>query len=547
MGPRELKKLWFALFVSCVMLLLDTVSGLAAGFLMGRFTDSVLRGSWDIRFLWLMSGTVAAAIVFGAINQQHWGRIQCNIAFELRKKTVEKINRLRYSWIEERSSGDVVVRLTNDLEQLTGFYGQFRGIFASFFIGSLSLALIVYIHPLLALGYLLFPSVSQWCIYTLSKANDPLFRKRQEYFGQVSAVSQELLNVFPEARAMGLEKYFAGKYRDKLRRFTNHLIVLDRRGCKTDALLETLDFLQTIVLLIVGGSMVFGGTISLGELLTAQIVAGNINNAVRSLNFFQLRQNLPAAWRIFEIWDEDEPLPVQQITKTDDDLVAFRHVTFSYPRRPEVTVLRDIDFSIKKGMKTAIVGPNGSGKSSVVKLLTGLYAPESGTVSLFSKNIAVIEQDTFLFSDTFARNISCGECAGDDRVVDAAGKAMIHDFICSTKEGYEGSCAAYGGQLSGGQRQRISIARAVYRNADIIILDELTSALDRETGTAVMKTLVKAFAGKTLIMITHALDLVQDFDRIYLMGNGELVNSGTHDELLRDELYRTLVTEGRHE
>jgi ATP-binding cassette subfamily B (MDR/TAP) protein 1 len=290
--------------------------------------------------------------------------------------------------------------------------------------------------------------------------------------------------------------------------------------------------------------MVFSGKISLGELLTAQIVAENINNAVKSLNFFQLRLNLPAAWRIFEIWDNDESSPVKQVTNiNENDTILFEHVFFSYPQRPEITVLRNINFLIKRVMKIAIVGPNGSGKSSILKLLTGLYVPENGNISMFSKDIAIIEQDTFLFSDTFARNISCGDCTCSDRVIDAAKKAMIHDFIFSTKEGYASLCAAYGEQLSGGQRQRLSIARALYRNADIILLDEPTSALDWETSMAVIQTLTRIFANKTLIMITHAINLIKDFDRIYLMQNGEIINSGTHNELLCDESYRNLVQE----
>jgi ATP-binding cassette subfamily B protein len=515
---------------------------------MGQFTDLVLESNWDISFLWLIAGTVGAAIAFGSINQWYWGRIQCNIAFELRKKTVEKVDRLRYSRIEAKSSGDIVVRLNNDLEQLIGFYGQFRSIFISFFIGFLSLGLIVYINPFLAFGYLLFPSICQWCIYVQSKANDPLFRKRQEYFGQVSAVSQEFLNHPLEIKAMNMEKYFTVKYHDILRRFTGHLIFLDKEACKTDTLLETLGFLQRIVLLILGGYMVFGGKLSLGKLLTAQIAAENITNAVKSLNFFQLRLNMPAAWRIFEIWDTDETPVTRQITGGDGhDLIVFDHVSFVYPGRPEITVLQDINFSIRRGMKIAIVGPNGSGKSSVVKLLAGLYAPENGVVSLFSKKIAFIEQDTFLFSDSFARNIACGDFSIDDKIIDAAKKAMIHDFIISTQEGYADSCAAYGGQLSGGQRQRISIARALYQDADIILLDEPTSALEGEAETALIKTLMEAFIGKTLIMITHALNLIQDFDRIYLMKNGEIVKSGTHKELLCDELYCALLQEDRHE
>ncbi|MDR0731593.1 MAG: ABC transporter ATP-binding protein/permease [Treponema sp.] len=541
----ELKRFRCALFFSCLLLLFSSLSGLGSGYLLGRFADSVLAAGGGVPFPWLLPVVIGAALLFDALNHWYWGRLQCHTAFELRKKTVEKMNRLRYSWIEAQSTGDAVVRLNSDLDQLLGFYGQFRTIFVSFLTGLLSLGLLVLINPLLALGYLLFPLAAQWCIYVWSGGMDPLFRKRQEYFGQLAAVSQEFLGVPLEVKAMNLEKNFIETYRDKLRVFTNHLLVLDRRGCKTDTALEAMGLFQAVSFLILGGFLVFAGKISPGELLTARIVAGNIDNAVKSLNFFQLRQVLPAAFRIFEIWDEDEAPAVGRLAEEDgEDAIVFDHVGFVYPRRPETEVLRNLSFSIRRGMKAAILGPNGSGKSSVLKLIAGLYAPTEGTVLVSGKRIAMIEQDTFLFSGTFSRNIACGEAVSGGRLTDAAKKAAIHDFIVSGKDGYAGEIS--GGALSGGQRQRLSIARALYRDAGIILLDEPTSALDRETETALMNTFREAFADKTVIMITHTPDLVRDFDRIYLMENGEIVDSGTHGELLRSGLYRALQ-ERHHE
>jgi ABC-type multidrug transport system fused ATPase/permease subunit len=221
-------------------------------------------------------------------------------------------------------------------------------------------------------------------------------------------------------------------------------------------------------------------------------------------------------------------------------------------------VLRDISLTIKAGQKAAIVGPNGSGKSSIFKIIAGLYEPNEGSVAVpagetAGTGIASVEQDTFLFSGSFSGNISLGsphvpdDPEGKRVLIDAAKKAMIHDFIESTEKGYISDYGAQGARLSGGQRQRLSIARVLYRNPEVILLDEPASALDRETADDIMAAVKTAFSGKTIIMITHSISLIQDFDVIFLLDNGRIADSGSHEHLLRNTLYSRLVQEGRDE
>jgi ABC-type multidrug transport system fused ATPase/permease subunit len=553
----EIRQFGGRLFVSCVLLLFSSVIGLACSFLIGKYTDSVLSGPGAGRYslLYWLAGLILASLVFSALNQYYWGRFYQQIAFELRKKTAGKMCRVGYPWIESQSAGDLTVRLNDDLSQLLNFYNQFRNNVSSFLIGILSFGYICYLNPLLAFGYLLFPCVMQIFLYFSSRALDPQFRKRQELFGGIAGCSQDFLNGVPEIKAMNLEKVFIAKYLDRVLRFTAHLIKLDKASSKTDTLLETLGFFQNILLLVLGGFMVFRGKITIGDLLVAQLLAGNISAAVKGLNFFQLRMGLASAFRVFELWDEKDAAG-RECVSGGEIVLALRNISFTYPQRPETVVLKDVTIVVKPNQKAAIVGPSGSGKSSIVKLLAGFYRPDRGTVSLFQNNagsLSMIEQDTVLFSDTFFNNIACGnpdflnfvnnEKSLEETVVNSAKKAAIHDFIISTEQGYKSNCSVHGANLSGGQRQRISIARCLCRNADIVLLDEPTSALDRENEAEVMKSLNDSFTGKTVIMITHNIDLIKDFDIIYLVSGGEVIDSGTYSHLLQNKHFCELARE----
>jgi ABC-type multidrug transport system fused ATPase/permease subunit len=550
---KEIKPFKRKLVLSCILLLFSSAAGLGGSLLIGRYTDAVLsgQGERDVLLLILLAAAVVLAIAFNAANQFYWGSLNQQIAFELRKKTVQKINRVNFSWLESQTSGDLIVRLDDDLNKTLGYVSQFRNMGVSILMGLLSFLLTCYINPFLAIGYVLFPVLMQTIIYVSSKKMEGQFRKRQENMGNVSACSQEYLSGVAEIKAMNLEKAYIKRYLDRVVVFITHLITLDKAGSRNDTMLEALGYFQSVLILILGGFMVFWGKITIGELLIAQLLSANVGAAIQGLNFFQLRMNLVSALRVFELWDEKEAPGGGRILDGEGNALALRHIDFTYPQRPGVKVLKDINMSVKPRQKAAIVGPSGSGKSSIIKLIAGFYPPDSGSIALSrgESNYAMIEQDTMLFSDTFYNNIACGNrdfYSGanlEELVTESAKRASIHAFIAATDQGYNSSCTAYGANLSGGQRQRLSIARCLCRDADIILLDEPTSALDKENEAALMRNLTDVFKDKTVILITHNLKLVQDFDIIYLLLNGEIVASGGHGDLLKNELYCQLLQE----
>jgi ATP-binding cassette, subfamily B (MDR/TAP), member 1 len=228
--------------------------------------------------------------------------------------------------------------------------------------------------------------------------------------------------------------------------------------------------------------------------------------------------------------------------------ISFRNVTFAYPERPDATVLRNVSLVIKEHECVAVVGKSGSGKSTIAALLQRLYEPKAGSVSIgkhdvteidakyLRDHVAVVSQQAFLFDATVAENIAYGaESVSDDDIQAAARAANVHDVIMSLPNGYQTVIGENASLISGGQAQRIQIARALVRPSRILILDECTSALDAVNEAAVMETIKHASVGRTTIMITHKLQLMQACDRVIVVQDGEIVEEGTYQELTQNK------------
>jgi subfamily B ATP-binding cassette protein MsbA/ATP-binding cassette subfamily B protein AbcA/BmrA len=266
----------------------------------------------------------------------------------------------------------------------------------------------------------------------------------------------------------------------------------------------------------------------------------------------QARLSLPGMKRLFEILSEPvEPRAREELIPGTDSVV-FKDVCFSYDG--EHKILDNISFSLEKGKSIALVGPSGGGKSTVLKLLCGFYFADSGSISVFGSSlnedsigslrqkIALVSQDSYLFPGTVAENIACG--AGDvpmERIIEAAKAANAHNFIVELKDGYDTRIGQEGSLLSGGQKQRISIARAVLKNTEILLLDEPTSALDAESEAAVQEALANFMKNRTSLVVAHRLSTIKNAHEVLVLDGGRIVERGTHEELIgSNTLYRKL-------
>jgi ATP-binding cassette subfamily B protein len=303
---------------------------------------------------------------------------------------------------------------------------------------------------------------------------------------------------------------------------------------------------------------VAGGTLSAGNLFTFLINTMQVASSLAALAelWTDVQRASGAAERVFELLHR-EPSIKAGGTKLDkvQGEVTFKGVTFAYPSRPDVTVLKDFDFKLASGEIVAIVGPSGAGKSTIASMLYRLYDPARGQVLLdghaydtldpewLRRQVGVVAQEPLLFSTSIADNIRYGRPDATDAEVEAAAKtANAHTFISGFPEGYATLVGERGIQLSGGQKQRVAIARAVLKDPRILILDEATSALDAESEHLVREALERLMQGRTTLVIAHRLSTVKDAHRVVVLEGGRVVQAGTHAALVGEEgLYRRLV------
>ncbi len=299
-----------------------------------------------------------------------------------------------------------------------------------------------------------------------------------------------------------------------------------------------------------------------GKLTTFIVYAAFISAAMGSLPdlYANIQKAVGSSERVLEILAEhgedvsinaEENLVKQKI----EGNVSFDHVNFSYPSRPEITVLKDVSFSAGAGQKIAIVGPSGSGKSTMASLILQFYHPQSGNITFDGKpadsfaltdirnQVAIVPQDVLLFGGSILENIAYGKLgASREEVIEAAKKANAHNFISNFPESYDTLVGERGVKLSGGQRQRIAIARALLRNPSILILDEATSSLDSESERLVQEALEILMKNRTSIIIAHRLSTIREADKIIVLDKGTITETGSHAELMHNEtgLYRYL-------
>jgi ABC-type multidrug transport system fused ATPase/permease subunit len=308
-----------------------------------------------------------------------------------------------------------------------------------------------------------------------------------------------------------------------------------------------------------GAHMVEDKLITFGDLTAFILYSTFVGSAMGSFAdlYAQIQKTLGASERVLEILDEksESEFDDMKITKKITGDLEFKDVSFQYESRKDVQVLHQVNFRAKAGKKIAIVGPSGAGKSTITNLILGFYNPSSGkllydgkdaseySITDIRQQCAIVPQDVILFGGTIKENILYGKVeASQSEIEEAARQANAHQFISEFPEGYETIVGERGIKLSGGQRQRIAIARAILKDPSILILDEATSSLDSESEKLVQESLEILMKGRTSIIIAHRLSTIREADNIIVLEKGRVVESGTHDELVKvtEGLYRHL-------
>ncbi|MFN6944533.1 MAG: ABC transporter ATP-binding protein [Cytophagaceae bacterium] len=474
-------------------------------------------------------------------------KVRTDMIYNLKKKLYSRIVGNDIAYFHEKKKGDILSVMSNDLQEVEY---------------SLVSELQVIKEPLLFIGYFIFLftisvkltllsliilPVSGFVIGTIARNLRKQSQQSQLYLGSVLTLSEETLSGLKVIKAFNAQK----AVNERFDKENNHLRGLVRSITNkrelASPLSEILGVMVAVTIIYVGSRFVFNDEISASEFITYIIIFSQVLNPAKAIShaITLIQRGLAAGDRVLSILDaEPKIVNAKNAVKVDyfNDSIEFKDVNFSFGTE---AILKNINLKIEKGKKVALVGPSGGGKSTLVDLIPRFYDVQEGEVLLDGKSIKEIEidslrnlmgivtQDPVLFNDTILNNIAFGiPGALREDVVQAAKIANAHNFIEQAENGYDTIIGDRGVKLSGGQRQRISIARAVLKNPPILILDEATSALDTESEKLVQDALNKLMKNRTSIVIAHRLSTILDADEIVVLRKGEILERGTHNELL---------------
>ncbi len=462
------------------------------------------------------------------------------------------------SFYDKHKSGDLISRYLND----TNLFQTFIQNFFDFFLEQpftifFSLSWAFMISPVFTLCSLPFLVGIFYPVLRGGKKVKKHGKGRLKQMGLITEAIHQLFGGIRIIKSFGTEDEERRRFNQKNRGYIRVALKMEKAKITSRSLLEILYNLGFALLIFAVGYLMaveIGGLGNFGMFLAAMVsIYRPMRKITRTYNNF--KETLAGAERVFQILDQKpqivEPPDAVEIPEIHEG-VTFEHVSFYYPyTSPDKMVLKDISFSVNMGETVAIVGPSGTGKSTLIDLIAHFYEPQEGKI-LFDgidirgirhksllKQIAIVGQEPFLFNTNVTENLRYGKKdASEEEIIEATQKALIHDVIANLPHGYETELGERGGLLSGGERQRLTIARAMLKDAPILLLDEATSALDSKSEQIVQKALQNLMQDRLTFIIAHRLSTITSAHRIFVMEEGRIVESGTHEELLaRREAY----------
>ena len=480
--------------------------------------------------------------------------------YDLRMAFFKHIETLSQSFFRKYKTGDMMSRATNDLTAVRMAVGPglLIGLDAMFYF-ILIPPIVIYLSPKLALYTFLPLPLMPYFAYKIKNTIDKRFRVVQEQFSNISEKAQENISGIRVVKGFNMakqeEKTFAGLCSDFVKKNLSLAFTQSFLG----PVFEYITYLGIIILLLIGGNMALEGTITLGTLIAFQRYISKMVWPMTAVGWcLSLYQRGRASMkRVDEIMDKSPEIITTKSSIKDIQLtgkIEFRNLSFRYNGNEE-NILQDTNLVIAPGQKVAIIGPVGCGKTTLVNLIPRILPAENNRIFLddidineidvkeLRRHIGFVSQDTFLFSEKIRHNITFGKPAQSDeqRVKELAHTAMISREIEALPEGYDSYLGERGINLSGGQKQRISIARALAINPRILVLDDCLSGVDARTEEAIIKNITGAGSGRTLIVVTHRIPAIKEFDHIVVMQKGKIVDKGVHRQLSeREGLYKSL-------
>jgi ABC-type multidrug transport system fused ATPase/permease subunit len=486
--------------------------------------------------------------------------VRNGIVRDIRGKMVEKIHELPLSYFSEERKGDLMSRITADVQEIEfSILGVLEAIFREPIVIIGSLAFMIYVSPSLTLFVFLLMIFMGTIIATISKTLKSKSNNVQARLGTLVSLVEESLSGLRIIKGFNAEKFQNQRFSIENEKYAKDLTGIIRQRELASPLSEFMGITVVCMLLWYGSREVFSGKMAAETFITLLYAFYNVIEPAKSFasSIFSIRKGMGALERVEGMLYADQTIkdPLSPIALTHfKDKIVFQNVVFQY-NNAEVAALNSINFELKKGQIIALVGASGAGKSTIADLLPRFFEVSNGEILLDGQNIknykmqdlralmGIVSQEAILFNDTIWNNIAFGiENATETDIIAAAKAANAHEFIEKMPQGYQSNIGDSGSKLSGGQRQRLTIARALLKNPPILILDEATSALDSASEKLVQNALERLMENRTALVIAHRLSTVQHADMILVMERGLIVERGNHEDLMRNgKIYPRLV------
>ena len=559
---KYLKEYKISLIIVVILTMLSTVFSIVGPKILGNATTEIFKGissklsggtgvNFDNVFKILF--TLGILYVVSAIFSYIQGIIMTNIAqktsYKLRKEIIEKINHMPFSYFDKKSYGETLSVITNDSDNLSMGINQS----ATQLISSITALLGIFIMMLtinvtMTLVTLILIPISLVLVSFIVKKSQHYFKDNQEYLASVNGKVEEMYSGQNIIKAFNNEEYMVNDFKKENEKLYNCAWKSNFISGLMHPIMNFTGNLGYVGIAVLGAYNVVKGRITIGNVQSFIQYAKNFTQPINQMAQISatLQSTIASAERIFDFLEEKEEPKVTNPIKLNNVLgnVEFKHVSFGYDE--DNIIIHDFNAKVKAGQKIAIVGPTGAGKTTMVKLLMKFYQPTKASILLDGVDLsninrsdlkgifAMVHPDTWLFSGTIMENIRYGKIdATDEEVKQAAITANINHYIMTQPDTYNMVLNEETNNISGGQKQLLTIARAILSNPKVLILDEATSSVDTRTEILIQEAMDKLMKGRTSFIIAHRLSTIKNADLILVMDNGDIVEQGTHEELLK--------------
>lgn len=559
---KYLKEYKISLIIVVILTMLSTVFSIVGPKILGNATTEIfkgisskLSGGTGVKFdnVFKILFTLGILYVVSAIFSYIQGIIMTNIAqktsYKLRKEIIEKINHMPFSYFDKKSYGETLSVITNDSDNLSMGINQS----ATQLISSITALLGIFIMMLtinvtMTLVTLILIPISLVLVSFIVKKSQHYFKDNQEYLASVNGKVEEMYSGQNIIKAFNNEEYMVNDFKKENEKLYNCAWKSNFISGLMHPIMNFTGNLGYVGIAVLGAYNVVKGRITIGNVQSFIQYAKNFTQPINQMAQISatLQSTIASAERIFDFLEEKEEPKVTNPIKLNNVLgnVEFKHVSFGYDE--DNIIIHDFNAKVKAGQKIAIVGPTGAGKTTMVKLLMKFYQPTKGSILLDGVDLSNINrsdlkgifgmvlQDTWLFSGTIMENIRYGKIdATDEEVKQAAITANINHYIMTQPDTYNMVLNEETNNISGGQKQLLTIARAILSNPKVLILDEATSSVDTRTEILIQEAMDKLMKGRTSFIIAHRLSTIKNADLILVMDNGDIIEQGTHEELLK--------------